>query len=103
MDDDDRSWWEEAFGRHHSVTERAVLERLEHIESRIMAALDDLNASIGNLNTAVQGAVAKLGDSNQDPGITAAAQAVQAAVDTLNAAVNPAPAVDPNAPVPPAN
>lgn len=89
MDDLDRDWWESAFHRHHSVTERAVLEKLERIESRIMAALDDLNASIGNLNIAVTGAVDKINSGNQDPGITAAAQAVQAAADALNAAVTP--------------
>lgn len=57
-----------------------------------MAAIDDYNTAIGNLQTAVQaiidkvtGLIAQVAD---DPALAAAAVAVQGEADKINAAVN---------------
>lgn len=67
----------------------AILER----EEKIMAEIDDLNTAIANLDAAVQAASAKIDvlknapPTGVDPAaVAAAAQQIQQAADTLNAA-----------------
>lgn len=82
---------------HHLVhPTRTILEAIRQAKEEIMAAIDDLNVSAGNLTTAVQGvsdrvAALEASAGANDPAIAAAASAVQSAADTLNG-ILPAPA-----------
>jgi hypothetical protein len=77
----------------------ALAVEVRQAKEEIMAAIDDLSTSVASLNTAVAGVgdrVAALvaSEAAKDPAISAAAAAVQSAVDTLNG-VLPAPVLTP--------
>ncbi len=69
------------------ILERRILHVLTESMVTFMAAIDDLNTAVTNLQAGVTAVLAALDAAKStDPAITAAAQSVQAAVDQLNAA-----------------
>ena len=82
---------------HHELESQlhpALLHYLKHLDHRteaILSALDNLNTAVTTLGTAVDAAVAKLGEPavNNDPAIQAAADSVTAAAAKLTAATSP--------------
>ena len=74
------------------IAELDILFRLERKVDWIMAEIDDLNAGVANLQAAAASAIAKIdalkaAPAGVDPAaVAAAATAVQAVADSLNAA-----------------
>lgn len=62
---------------------------IHQAKDQIMAAIDDLNVSVTNLQSAVSDLAARVDNTQQEPAIAAAATAVQGAADTLNTLAQP--------------
>lgn len=75
------------------LLEERILTRIQEMENNIMAAIDDANTALTNLQTSATTIVDKLGQVNQDPAISTLATGIQAVADQLtNAVTPPAPA-----------